>query len=213
MPLSMSFDLKLFNRSYFHLFCSAWEIPFGMLRHRGSLSNSHKDIYSFTAPCANPRFFLHYWSLSPTAHIRLCVQAEVHCERGVSWDIRQIKVHPGVGWRFYPGRNQFLDNKGLAAPDSWYRTGYDMYPFFFNPPKFIILTVQSDVFVLISPLQPRVYDQKVCILAPCTVHEKDCSNIRTILITNCFLLPTTVKFFFFMTERTGFHRYSTNPFQ
>ena len=86
------------NRSYFHLFCSAWEFPFGMLRHRGSLDNSHKDIYSFTAPCANPRLFLH-WSSSPTAHIRLCDQAEVHCDRGVSREIRQIKVHPGVGWR------------------------------------------------------------------------------------------------------------------
>ena len=99
---SMSFDLKLFNRFYYHLFCSAWEFPFGMLRHRGSLDNSHEDIYSFTASCANPRLFLH-WSSSPTAHIRLCDQAEVHCDRGVSREIRQIKVHPGVGWRNLSG--------------------------------------------------------------------------------------------------------------
>ena len=29
--------------------------------------------------------------------IRRCFQAEVHFDRGVSREIRQIKVHPGVG--------------------------------------------------------------------------------------------------------------------
>ena len=91
----------------------------------------------------------------------------MYCDRGVSWEIRQLKVHPGIRWRFYPGRNQFLDNNYLAAPD--HCGGYHFLP---STRNLRACVYDQKVFVLISPLQPRVYDQKVCILAPRTVQRE-----------------------------------------
>ena len=162
-----------------------------MLRHRGSLDNSHKDIYSFTAPCANPRLFLH-WSLSPTAHIRLCVQAEVHCDRGVSWEIRQIKVHPGVGWRFYSGRNQFLDNKYLTAPDQLCRTGEAGTPFLWSTQIYNPDCTTSLNCINFTHTTPCVWPKSMYISTPHGPQERDCGDIMTISITNCFLLIPTV---------------------
>ena len=75
-------------------------------------------------------------------------------------------------------------------------------PLFLRSTQIYYLTVRDDVFVSISPLRPRVYDRKVCILAPCTVHEKDCSDIRTISITTCLLSTPTVPRFF-TTNKNG----------
>ena len=153
-----------------------------MLRHRGSLDNSHKDIYSFTAPCTNPRLFLH-WSLSPTAHIRLCVQAEVHYDRDKSWEIHQIKVHPVLDEGFIRGGTNSLTTNTLQLPTVVADTLFLQSTKNLRPCMY-----DQKVFESISPLQPRVYDRKVCILAPRTAHKKDCSNIRTMSITTFLLL-------------------------
>ena len=111
----------------------------------------------------------------------------MYFDRGLSWEIRQIKVHPGVGWRSYPWRNQFCDSSKPCSSWPLWRA-----PFSLIHPKFMTLCVWPEsIWIDVILTTPCVWLESMYISTQHGPQERF-HQYQDYINHHCFLLTLTV---------------------